>query len=228
MRKSWSWRPTILRTRGFLFPYIHADTFFDIYAAAKSTNMKNVRASWLALFNMILANAMCSGTDDQLSFDDRVASSEIFYQRAVRLTARGNCNGTSLEMVQYLLLMVQYLQSTQRTIATYAMHGQAVKSAYQIGLQSEEVADRFPPLEREQRKRTFFACVLIDRHVSTFFGACPAADIYRTLSLTFGRHASIPDVYVRMPLPFHVDAWTLRTTPSLDMASSLSFYNATM
>lgn len=71
---------------GMLFPHIHADTFFQTYEQMKAENFKNVRISWLALFNMILANAMCSRTDDRLSFADRVSASEVFYQRAAGLT----------------------------------------------------------------------------------------------------------------------------------------------
>lgn len=89
---------------GYLFPYIHADTFFDTYERMKKEDFKNVGISWLALFNVIMANAMCSRTDDRVLFDDRVSASEVFYQRAVGLTNQRNMMGTSLEMGLHLLL----------------------------------------------------------------------------------------------------------------------------
>lgn len=197
---------------GYLFPYIHADTFFKVYQGMKEDDFRSVNMSWLALFNMIMANAMCSRTDDRVSFDDRVSASEVFYQRAVGLTNQRNMQGTNLEMVQYLLLMAQYLQGTQRTVLTYAVHGQAVRSAFQIGLQSEEVNKRFPPLEQEARKRTWFACMLLDR----------------TLSMTFGRPGSVPDRYIRMEHPKHIHEWTNHYVPAAEPTLCLDFYNATI
>ena len=87
---------------GLLFPYIHADTFFQTYAQMKAENFKNIRVSWLALFNVILANAMCSRTDDKLSFKERVSASEVFYQRAVGLTNQRKMQGMSLEIGELL------------------------------------------------------------------------------------------------------------------------------
>jgi hypothetical protein len=66
-------------------------------------------------------------------------------------------------LVQYLLLMGQYLQGTQKSIQAWTIHGLAVKAALQLGLHSSEALRRFPPLEREIRKRTWFGCVVLDR-----------------------------------------------------------------
>lgn len=67
--------------------------------------------------------------------------------------------------VQYLLLMGQYLQGTQKSIQTWTIHGLAVKAAFQLGLHSSEASKRFAPLEREIRKRVWFGCVILDRSV---------------------------------------------------------------
>lgn len=65
--------------------------------------------------------------------------------------------------VQYLLLMGQYLQGTQKSIEAWVIHGLAVKAAYQLGLHSSEASKHLPKLEREVRKRTWFGCVIHDR-----------------------------------------------------------------
>lgn len=65
--------------------------------------------------------------------------------------------------VQVMLLMTQYLQGTQRSIKTWAIHGLAVKGAFQLGLHSEQVLQRFGPLEREIRRRVWYGCVVLDR-----------------------------------------------------------------
>jgi hypothetical protein len=81
-------------------------------------------------------------------------------------------SGTAL-IVQYLLLMGQYLQGTQKSVEAWAVHGLAVKAAFQLGLHSSEASKAFSPLDREIRKRVWFGCVVLDRYVhmcfSTFF-----------------------------------------------------------
>ena len=43
-----------------LFPYIHEESFWEVYKAAKESNFKRIRHSWLGLLYMILA--MAAGT----------------------------------------------------------------------------------------------------------------------------------------------------------------------
>ena len=71
----------------------------------------------------------------------------------------------SLILVQYLLLMGLYLQGTQKSVEAWAVHGLAVKAAFQLGLHSSEAAKAFTPLDREIRKRTWFGCVVLDRYL---------------------------------------------------------------
>lgn len=81
--------------------------------------------------------------------------------------------------------MGQYLQGTQKSIQTWNMHGMAVRAAFQIGLHSSDLARMFSPVDQEIRKRTWYGCIMLDR----------------TLSMTFGRPASIPDSYCQVDLP---------------------------
>lgn len=64
-----------------------------------------------------------------------------------------------------MLLMSQYLQGSQRSIQTWAIHGLAVKAALELGFHSELALQRFEPLEREIRIRTWYGCVVLDRSV---------------------------------------------------------------
>lgn len=57
------------------------------------------------------------------------------------------------------------MQGTKSSIQTWATHGLAVKVALQLGLQSVEASKRFPSVEREIRKRTWFGCIVLDRYV---------------------------------------------------------------
>lgn len=66
-------------------------------------------------------------------------------------------------LVQFLLLMGQYLQGTQKSVQAWTVHGLAVKAALQLGLHSRNASKSFPPLEQETRKRTWYGCVVLDR-----------------------------------------------------------------
>ncbi len=116
-------------------------------------------------------------------------------------------------LVQYLLVMGQYLQGTQKSVETWTIHGLAVKAALQLGLHSAEASKRFSPLDQEIRKRTWYGCVILDR----------------TLSMTFGRPAAIPDDYVKLELPRSFDdggSPGLAADPRNIV--SVNFFNATM
>lgn len=109
--------------------------------------------------------------------------------------------------------MGQYLQGTQKSVETWTVHGLAVKAALQLGLHSVEASERFSPLDREIRKRTWYGCVVLDR----------------TLSMTFGRPVAIPEDYVKLPLPCNIDeVSTTGITSDPRNAVSVAFFNATM
>ncbi|KUJ16925.1 uncharacterized protein LY89DRAFT_707337 [Mollisia scopiformis] len=170
---------------GLLFPYIHEQAFLDTYNEIKANDFTKIRRTWLGLLNMIMAMATSTTVENGLSADKRAQASDIYYLRAAGLCEKQIMRGTSLEIVQYLLLTSQYLQGTQRSVEAWTVHGLAVKGALQLGLHSTAAASRFSSLDQEFRKRTWFGCVVLDR----------------TLSMTFGRPATIPDDYIRIPLP---------------------------
>lgn len=66
-----------------------------------------------------------------------------------------------------MLLMVQYLQGTRRSVQTWTIHGDAVRAAFQLGLHSSETLAQFGPLEQEVRIRTWYCCIILDRSVPT-------------------------------------------------------------
>ena len=93
----------------------------------------------------------------------RANQANQFYERAVALAAKPSVTSASLDTIQYLLLASQYLQGTTKSSQTWTLHGVAVKSAFALGLHSQEASKQFSPLENEIRKRTWFGCVLLDR-----------------------------------------------------------------
>ncbi|RDL36434.1 uncharacterized protein BP5553_05786 [Venustampulla echinocandica] len=202
---------------GFLFPYLHEETFMKTYDEMQKKNITKVRRTWLGLLNIVMALATSTAVENGLNSDQRSLESDIYYQRAVVLCNEQIMRGTSLEVVQYLLVMGQYLQGTQRSIETWTIHGLAVKAALQLGLHSVEASRRFSPLDQEIRKRTWYGCIVLDR----------------TLSMTFGRPAAIPNDYVKIGLPRHIHEVIEPSSPADPTQDSLArlsvnFFNATI
>ncbi|WZH39126.1 Zn2-C6 fungal-type domain-containing protein [Fusarium acuminatum] len=171
---------------GLLFPFIHQQEFLDTYERFQASGFRtDVRRTWLGLLNMILAMATCTSCWEDSGSETHFEESDIFYRRAQELCQTQMFRGTTLEIVQFLLLTSQYLQGTHKSVHTWTIHGLAVKSAMSIGLHSRDIASKFTPLQQEIRKRTWFGCILLDR----------------SLSMTFGRPCSIPEEYIRLDLP---------------------------
>ena len=184
--RTWSLIREYFQKTGRLLPYVHEATFCATYFALKASNFTSARRTWLGLLNIILAMATTLHVDTAVSAERRIAESDIYYQRANALCddkeARRNM---SLELVQYLLILGQYLQGTQKSVQAWTVHGLAITTALQLGLQSPKTNRAFPPLECEIRKRVWYGCILLDR----------------TLSMTFGRPAMIHENYLKLALP---------------------------
>lgn len=184
--RTWSLIREYFQKTGRLLPYVHEATFCATYFALKTSNFTSARRTWLGLLNIILAMATTLHVDTSVSAERRIAESDVYYQRANALCddkeARRNM---SLELVQYLLVLGQYLQGTQKSVQAWTVHGLAITTALQLGLQSPKMNRAFPPLECEIRKRVWFGCILLDR----------------TLSMTFGRPAMIHESYLTLDLP---------------------------
>jgi hypothetical protein len=198
---------------GTLYPYIHEATFIETYDEMKRNNFRKVRRTWLGLFNMVLALATSVPYRSDVTVEKRTERANEFYQRALSLCKEQMMRGTSLEVVQFLLLVGQYLQGTRQSLQTWTIHGLAVKAALQLGLHSSEALKRFPPLDREIRKRTWYGCVVLDR----------------TLSMTFGRPLIIHEDYVRLELPSRYPEGLPADNPTKpNDVISMEFFNATI
>ncbi|KAH7028898.1 fungal-specific transcription factor domain-containing protein [Microdochium trichocladiopsis] len=194
---------------GLLFPYIHEASFLETYRQARASGFTSVRRTWLALLNIILAMAVrADASRAETPHSARGDEAEPFYKRACLLCGTQMLRGTTLETVQYLLLSTQYLQGTQHAVQTWTTHGLAVKTALSIGLHSKAASAKFPPIEREMRKRTWFGCIVLDR----------------SLSMTFGRPSAIPEDYVRLDLPVPIPGDRERGMSALFFSATVTLY----
>ncbi|KAL7269437.1 hypothetical protein RUND412_007901 [Rhizina undulata] len=179
-----------------LFPYLHQPSFLETYHEALKDNFSKVRRTWLALLNLVMAMGSRASTESDVSTEEKYKTAEVFYQRGFGLCKEHLLKLASLDSVHLLLLMSHYLQSTRQPVQCWTTHGLAIRVALQLGLHSNQALQRFPPLERELRKRAWYGCVLLDR----------------TLCMTFGRPSAIAAYADKLDLPLDVEDEFLKAT----------------
>ena len=150
---------------GMLFPYIHKGDLLQTWTTAKCNNFRSIRRSWLCLLNMIMAFATCVSASHDLPVEVSADNAEIYFERAYALAGNMAFTSGSLETVQFLLLMTQYLQGTQRSAQTWNLLGLTVTAALRLGLHSTNASHKLTPLAKEIRKRTWCGCLMLDRYV---------------------------------------------------------------
>lgn len=143
---------------------------------------------------------------------ERTKLSDLFADKARKLCRLDLFENGSLAMVQSLLLMAQYLQSTPFPSRCWNCTGMACRLAQGLGLhvESKGVHQRLTPLDVEMCRRVWHGCVILDAVVSMTLG--------RPLML----HGSPP-----LPLPQDVDGEGAPYVPT-PSHSWLDFYNETI
>ncbi|KXL44450.1 hypothetical protein M433DRAFT_278084 [Acidomyces richmondensis BFW] len=210
--RTWALIREYFQKTGQLLPFIHEESFCDTYFQMKQNNFTMARRTWLGLLNIILAMATTLSVEAYGSAK-RIEESEVYYQRANALCDKEFKRNVSLELVQYLLVLGQYLQGMQKSVQAWTVHGLAITTALQLGLHSPRTNSGFSPLESETRKRVWYGCILLDR----------------TLSMTFGRPSMIPDKYMKLELPLseiHMVGPNLHSEPTPHMDAM--FFSATI
>ncbi|KAK3936611.1 hypothetical protein QBC46DRAFT_269289 [Diplogelasinospora grovesii] len=183
--RTWSLIKEYFQKTGQLLPFVHEESFCATYFEMKKSNFTKARRTWLGLLNIILAMATTLHVDTNISAEKRIEESDVYYQRAHGLCDKESRRNISLELIQYLLVLGQYLQGTQKSVQAWTCHGLAITTALQLGLHSPRTNKGFPAPECEIRNRVWWGCVLLDR----------------TLSMTFGRPAMIHESYLRVGMP---------------------------
>ncbi|KAF2240182.1 hypothetical protein BU26DRAFT_386877, partial [Trematosphaeria pertusa] len=141
-------------TVGIVLPYV--DKSFLLHDGTQLGQ----RAIWQsskpgrALLNIICAHA---------AFTLRSTNAEVFYRRTLLILDELTLRGSSLELVQALLLLCCFQQNTQRSIASWTYHAVAVKAALQLGLHSPAPYDEHGMQKRELLKRLWFGVIIQDR-----------------------------------------------------------------
>ncbi|KAJ5148309.1 fungal-specific transcription factor domain-containing protein [Penicillium atrosanguineum] len=177
-----------------LYPFIHQPSFNERYLAvwrstsAKSSNRLSEHPKPTNCYRNIgdrvfhcLLNAMFalgSHFNPAIEEKNRDHTSLVFFNRANRLLDFDMLANGSLALVQTLLLMGQYLQSTDMSSACWNIVGMAIRVAQGIGLHHEPdrrdqsccLNQPISQAETELRRRVWAGCVLLDRILSLAYG----------------------------------------------------------
>ncbi|KAE8361992.1 fungal-specific transcription factor domain-containing protein [Aspergillus caelatus] len=168
----------------------------------------------MCTFNVIFALA-CQLADFILP-EEREASADAFFSRAKDLLQFNLWDTGSAALIQCLLLMAQYLQSTDSAHQCWIVTGLAIRNAQSLGLHLPQTIARLPsPQEQQLARKIWHGCVLMDR----------------VISMTFGRPAMISKASCEsVPLPATVDeeyiptASGIEATQPADQPSVMAFY----
>lgn len=117
----------------------------------------------MCTFNVIFA--LSCQLADFIQPEEREASADGFFARAKGLLHFNLWNNGSAGLIQCLLLMAQYLQSTDSAHQCWIVTGLAVRNAQSLGLHLSQTITRLPTFQEQQLARKIWhGCVLMDRY----------------------------------------------------------------
>lgn len=155
-----------------LYPFLHKPSFIDRYIelwngkseSQKKSSYANLDGTgFYCMLNVVFAlGALLNPDIDERT---RESVSRSFFDRSKQLLDLDRLGHGSPALVQTLLLMGQYLQSTDMSSSCWNIVGLAIRVAQCIGLHHEPKQSRkmVDQVETEMRRRTWTGCVLLDR-----------------------------------------------------------------
>jgi Fungal specific transcription factor domain len=208
-----------------LYPYLHEPSFRSQYEKLWTHDSGHEDDPlFYCLLNLVLA----LGCQFSTLFESSIHSGDTFFNRAKTLLGFSIFDVGTLQVVQALLLMGSYLQSTNRPNRCWNVLGMGIRVAQGLGLHIERSSGDL--VERETRRRAWWGCVLMDRYFLSNFPTRHKPDYFRILAMLFGRPLMIhdQDAYL-VHLPIAQDDQYIMPTSILPSAqpSKMTFYIAT-
>jgi len=158
-----------------LYPFLHRPTFMRTYQQLfeySASNEESIQNSLPEgkppgrMFRCILNLVFAFGCQfsSSISSARRDSSSDVFFKRSRLLLHVDILGSGSIYLVQALLLMGQYLQSTKSPNRCWNVVGLAIRVAQGLGLHLDSTSqNRKSIVEREVWRRVWHGCILMDR-----------------------------------------------------------------
>ncbi|KAL1953096.1 hypothetical protein VTO42DRAFT_3597 [Malbranchea cinnamomea] len=215
-----------------LYPFFHRSSFQAAYENLWKSNAD--RKNPLPDLNIGLGSA-CDSAPGSIVFycalntffalgchfsdippNEREAVAHSFFLRAKTFVGLDMLDIGNIAVVQVLLNLALFLQSTPYPARCWNSIGVACRVAQGLGLHESKMPDSVKPLEREIRRRTWHGCVIMDLIVS----------------MTYGR-PSMTSHLSQPPLPLAVNDSDLerlgdKEKPTVPSISHMGFYVATI
>lgn len=171
-----------------LYPYLDKVETIQFYEKLwTSRDSSSTNEDFLCLLNLIFA--LSSQLDLENTPQQRRKSSQIFFERAQQFMNIWKTG--SIQSIQALLILAQYLQSTNEPYQCWVFVGLAIRTAQSLGLHLAETGQQAgSPRKREILTRVWHGCILMDR----------------VIAMTYGRPTMIEQsVATAVPLPNSID-----------------------
>ncbi|KAG2182680.1 hypothetical protein INT44_005660 [Umbelopsis vinacea] len=147
-------------------PLLHKDKFLATINGAKGTPPVPP-----ILLNAIYAVASRVSNDPRVRSDPSLAGTagDIFFERA-RILLEAEHDVSKISTIQALLLMSSHQHGAMRSTRAWLYNGMAFRFASDIGLNRNCDEWNIPDDVKEERKRVFWCCFVIDRITSATYG----------------------------------------------------------
>ena len=146
-----------------LMPFLNRGQFEEAYAGIWSGSPTESDES-LMMCTLNVVFALASQYSERVIPRERETSAGKFFDRAQDLLNLDLWGVGSVELVQCLLLMGQYLQSINSLHQCWTVGGLATRVADGLGLHLPETSAKLPDIrQREHLRRLWHGCILLDR-----------------------------------------------------------------
>ncbi|KAI9287040.1 fungal-specific transcription factor domain-containing protein [Umbelopsis sp. AD052] len=169
-------------------PILHKKSFMEKLNSEDEDNKPSP-----LLLNAIFAIASRISPDERVREDPTMpdTAGEIFFERAKFLLDQ-ECDIVSTSAIQALLLLSSHQHGAIKTSRSWIYNGMAFRMAQTLGLNHNCDNWNIPASEREERKRVFWCCFIVDRYTSAGFGRSTVID-ERDLDATFPTEEDDPN-----------------------------------
>jgi hypothetical protein len=158
-----------------LYPFLHKSRFYEVYEAlwtgqespnTTCTIMRVDEATSVCILNLVLALGCQYHHEAGAGRSNTTA--EVFFKRArslLRINPIESSDNT-LQLVQAMLLMTQFLMGTGNTHKAWGVVGMAVRTCFQLGLhRTPDSGTGFflKPIHREIVRRVYHGALMLER-----------------------------------------------------------------
>ena len=158
-----------------LYPFVHQQSFMSTYGRLWSTDTQETlqepitkvglggSGCSVSVYHCALNAIFALGCQfSDLPLAQRENLSETFFRRSKQLLRIDVLDEGDLALIQTLLIVAQFLQSTQFPNRCWNVVGLACRMAQGLGLYLDGANESRPFVEVEMRRRTWYGCVTLD------------------------------------------------------------------